>query len=271
MRIGISSWSYPYAIGNKAYDLPPHPMRLLELADKAVMHGAEVLQIADNLPLHNISHEELLQLRVLAEKHNLELEVGTAGLEQANLLQYLDIAQTLGAKLVRTLPHSGKDVPSLDVAKRRVDEVLGKFSDAGIILGIENHDHYPSEWIRKLIDAFNDPHLGVCLDAVNNLGLGESFREVLHILGSVTVNFHCKDYTIRRKPSMLGFDVEGAVTGEGFLDLELARQVLPANISWVLESWMPWQGNIEKTLALEEEWVIRGLYNLREFWEKNEN
>ena len=101
----------------------------------------------------------------LTEKHNLELEVGTAGLEQDNLLKYLNIAQTLGAKLVRTLPHSGKDVPSLDVAKRRVDEVLGKFSDAGIILGIENHDHYPSDWIRKLIDAFNDPHLGVCLDA----------------------------------------------------------------------------------------------------------
>ena len=63
MRIGISSWSYPYTIGNKAYDLPAHPMGLLELANKAVMHGAEVLQVADNLPLHNISHEELLQLR----------------------------------------------------------------------------------------------------------------------------------------------------------------------------------------------------------------
>jgi hypothetical protein len=51
----------------------------------------------------------------------------------------------------------------------------------------------------------------------------------------------------------------------------LAIQVLPANISWVLESWMPWQGDIEKTVAMEEEWVIKGLYNLRAFRETNEN
>lgn len=265
MRIGISSWSYPYAIGNKAYEVPAHPMGLLELANKTVQHDADVLQVADNLPIHAVSHEELLQLRSLSEKHHIHLEVGTAGLEPENLLKYLDIAQTLGAKLVRTLPHAGQDVPTLDIARQRVEQVLDKFVDAGITLGIENHDHYPSEWIRKLIDTFKDSHLGVCLDAVNNLGLGESFREVLHTLGPVTVNFHCKDYTIHRKPSMLGFDVEGAITGEGFLDLELAKRVLPPDISWVLESWMPWQGDIEKTVATEEEWVIKGLDNLRIF------
>ncbi|MGI6726780.1 MAG: sugar phosphate isomerase/epimerase family protein [Christensenellales bacterium] len=265
MRIGISSWSYPYAIGNKAYDFPAHPMGLLTLANKAVVHGADVLQVADNLPVHAASHEELLQLRNLARQHHLYLEVGTAGLEPDNLLKYLDIAQMLGAKLVRTLPHAGQDIPNLDVAQQRVDQLLGKFVGAGIVLGIENHDHYPSEWIRKLIDTFKDPFLGVCLDAVNNLGLGESFREVVDTLGPVTVNFHCKDYTIHRKPSMLGFDVEGAIAGEGFLDLELAKRVLPPDISWVLESWMPWQGNIEKTVSMEEEWVIKGLDNLRAF------
>ena len=119
---------------------------------------------------------------------------------------------------------------------------------------------------KKVIDAFNVPHLGVCLDAVNNLGLGESFREVLGTLALLRLISIVRIILFTRKPSMLGFDVEGAVTGEGFLDLELARKVLPANISWVLESWMPWQRKL-KDRVMEKEWVIKGLYNLRSFRE----
>ncbi len=263
MNIGISSWSYPYAIGNPAHERPQDPMGAVALAEKALMHGAQVLQIADNLPLHTQQESALQTLGAIAQAHCLTLEVGTAGLEEHTLFEYLALAQQLGARLVRTLPHRGSDVPSMAQARQRLEKVLPRFEAAGVVLGIENHDHYPSAWIRELVDTFQSPHLGVCLDAVNNLGLGESFREVLNTLGPVTVNFHCKDYDIHRKPSMLGFDVVGAVAGEGLLDLDLAKKVLPAGISWILESWLPWQGDLPATLAMEEDWVAKGMQNLR--------
>lgn len=62
-----------------------------------------------------------------------------------------------------------------------------------------------------LVEGLHSPRIGVCLDPVNNFAQGESTREVLDNLGVLSVNFHCKDYVIRRKLGGLGFDVEGAL------------------------------------------------------------
>lgn len=265
IKIGVSSWTYPYAIGNRAYEVPKNPLGALGLAEKAIKAGAEALQIADNLPLHLVKTSELDALATLAKAQDLRLEVGTAGLREDNLLNYLSIATRLGAKLVRTLPHQGEDKPSLEEAKRRVEAVLPRYIKAGVVLGIENHDYYKSAWIAELVSAFNSPALGVCLDALNNLALCESFREVMKSLAPLAVNFHCKDFDIKRKPSGLGFDVNGTPAGEGMMDLDLAWRSLPDGISWILESWLPWQGSLEATLQMEDDWVKRGLSNLKAF------
>ena len=265
MKIGISSWSYPWAIGVAKYPLPAEPMGAMQLLIKAKEAGAEVLQFADNLPLHTLSPAELNELAAEANSKNIALEAGTRGLDSANLLRYLEIAGKLGAKLVRTLPHDGADRPDFAQALHRLATIRSEYEAAGVTLAIENHDFYPSLWLRQLIEETGSPVIGVCLDAVNNLGLGESFREVIANLGDLTVNFHCKDYMITRKPTMLGFDVTGCPTGEGMLDLNFARQALQDDISWIIESWLPWQGSIESTLLIEEDWLVRGIGNLKVF------
>lgn len=265
MRIGISSWSCPWAIGVAGYPTPPQPLGALGLVALAQELGVAVLQIADNLPLHTLPVAQLDALAQAARQAGVALEVGTRGLNPDNLRTYLAIARRLGAGLVRTLPHDGADRPDAVEAARRLNSVQGDFAAAGVILAIENHDLYPSAWLRALVQGADSPWVGVCLDAVNNLGLGESFREVLGTLGAQTVNFHCKDYAIARKPTMLGFDVVGAPAGEGMLDLHLARRTLRGDISWIIESWLPWQGSIEDTVVLERQWLRRGVENLRRF------
>ena len=265
MRVGISSWACPWAIGVAGYPVPSQPMRAMDLLLLADETGAQVLQIADNLPLHLLSKGELSDLAAEAGRRGIALEAGTKGLAEDKLLQYLDIAGMLGAKLVRTLPHDGADRPDLEEALRRLRAVRSAFEAAGVTLAVENHDFYPGAWLRRLLELADSPMIGVCLDAVNNLGLGESFREVIALLGPRTVNFHCKDYTIARKPTMLGFDVTGAAAGEGMLDLELAKDSLRRDISWILESWLPWQGDIQATLRMEKEWLTRGMDTLRRF------
>ena len=115
------------------------------------------------------------------------------------------------------------------------------------------------------MDMLNSQCLGVCLDPVNNIGQGEGEREVFKSLSRYTVNFHCKEYMIRRKPSMLGFDIEGASIGKGRLGLKNAKAVLRDDISWIIESWTPWQGSIRETMILEEEWARAGVEYLKNF------
>ena len=258
MKIGISSWTYSWAVGVADYE-PERPMGALDLLERAHALGADVLQIADNLPLDRLEPRELDQLALQAERHGIQIEVGTRGLDPDRLRVYLELARKLNAPLVRTLAHDGDDRPSLDESARRIACVMDEFETAGIVLGVENHDFYPAQWFSQLAQRIASPCFGICLDAVNNLGQGESFREVLDCLAPHTVNFHCKDYTIRRKPTMLGFDVSGAALGEGMLDLHGAYSRLKPGISWVIELWTPFQENLEQTLRLEEEWVRRSM------------
>lgn len=263
-NIGISSWTFGWAVGVNGFQKPAVPVTPLDLAGKCVSLKADVLQIADNLPLHTYDTLYIDKLGRFAADKGIALEVGTKGLGRDNLLEYLAIAKRLGAKLVRTLPHDTNSRPDLNEARAMIREVLPEFRKNGIILGIENHDFYPSEWLRDLVTFFSDPCLGVCLDTVNNFGQGESEKEVFDILGKYAVNFHCKDYIISRKPHMMGFDVTGAPTGEGFLNLKRAAK-LPGNISWIIELWTPWQGNVEDTVQKEAKWAENSVINLRNF------
>ena len=114
-----------------------------------------------------------------------------------------------------------------------------------------------------MVEGVNDSYVKICLDPVNNLAKGEGTHEVISALGNHTVNFHCKDYTVKRKWGGLGFDVEGCVAGEGLLDLELVQATLKGCNSCTLERWTPWQGDNDSTRKLESEWVVRSVANLK--------
>jgi sugar phosphate isomerase/epimerase len=240
-------------------------MDAMALLDRASGVQADVLQIADTLPLHLLPAAGLRELAREAAHRGIALEAGTKGTDSSHLLRYLDIAVALGAKLVRTLPHDGNDRPDFAEALKRLNAIKREYEEAGVVLAIENYEYYPSPWLAQLIEAADSPSIGICLDAVNNLGCGESFAEVIGSLGRHTVNFHCKDYRITRSPTMMGFDVSGCPAGEGMLDLRLAGQVLRDDISWIIESWVPWQGDSVSTLAMEKDWLVRGMENLRRY------
>ncbi len=260
--VGVSSWTFAWAIGVTGFEKPAAPVGARGLLERAAALGAGVLQVADNLPLHALSGGELNSLADAARIESIALEAGTRGLAPDNLARYLDIAQRVGAKLVRTLPHDGADRPDFAEAARRLEAALPAYERAGVALGIENHDFYPARWLARLLDAFPSPCLGACVDPVNNLGQGESQWEVYAALCPRAVNFHCKDFAITRKPSMLGFDVTGAAFGDGQLDLAAARAASPSGISYVIELWTPWQNALDATLTLESAWAERSVARL---------
>jgi len=263
MKIGVSSWTWSWNIGVPGYERLMQPMDAMGLLQAARNLGAEVLQIADNLPLEKLTEEQQLCLGRQAKAWGITLEAGTKGVRREKLLPFLDIAERIGAKIVRTLLHDDGGCPTLAEAEEALCGMIPELKRRGMTLGVENHDFFRTSEILGLMRRLNTDCIGVCLDPVNNFAQGESTREVLENLGAYTVNFHCKDYRIRRKPGGLGFDVTGSPAGQGMLDLKRCREVLRDDISCVVELWTPWQGSIAETAALENRWAEESVQYLR--------
>src|ERR1019366_10796394 len=98
MRLGIGSWTYGWAWGGSGYPLPANPLTSLDLIDRAVAHGFDLVQIANNLPMHKLSSAELVTLRDHATRSGISIEIGTVGFEREHLQRYLHLARFLGAR-----------------------------------------------------------------------------------------------------------------------------------------------------------------------------
>jgi 3-oxoisoapionate decarboxylase len=77
MELGISTWSLPWSVGVPGYPKPPKQLDAFALVNKAAHHGVGVLQIADNIALHELPTSELDRLKMAAAAQDLVLEVGT--------------------------------------------------------------------------------------------------------------------------------------------------------------------------------------------------
>ncbi|MGO8786046.1 MAG: sugar phosphate isomerase/epimerase family protein [Terriglobia bacterium] len=248
MKIGISSWTYPWAIGVKSYPLRD-PMTAIGLLERACAMGAQVVQIADNLPL---AASMLDPIRRAAS--GIEIELGTRGAEPANLLRYLEYAVSLGSHFVRTLLGDGYNEDSLRA-------VLSEFGRHGVVLGLENYEGLPSADLAALMRRLDNPWAGICLDTVNSLGALEMPEFTIKTLAPYTVNVHVKDFDIVRVPYMMGFEVTGRPAGQGRLDLKSLLdqvQVYGRDPNLILEQWPPLTGSLEETIVREAAWAEAG-------------
>ena len=99
------------------YPLPPRPMTAQDLLERAEALGVRVVQFADNLSLDRLADADLAALRQSAERRQIDVEVGTCGIDPANLNTHLRLAQYFKSPIVRVV---------LDTADRRPtpDEVV---------------------------------------------------------------------------------------------------------------------------------------------------
>src|SRR5512146_512238 len=113
MKLGINSYTYMWAIGfrgiNPAYPdraaCPPDPLTPLGLLEKARALGVRLVQTGPNLEAFEaLSEADLEAVICQSREWQMELEVGTRGLDYDALLKQVALANRLGAKLIRTLP-----------------------------------------------------------------------------------------------------------------------------------------------------------------------
>ncbi len=261
-RLGVGSWTFPWAIGVSGYPRPDSPLTHEALIDKAARLGAGVVQFADNLPLHGLSDARVEALRDAARAAGIVIEVGTRGAEPEHLLEHLQICQAAGSRLLRTLTHTAVSKPDLAQVRSWVSEVAPAFEKAGVALAFENYERHTVRELASLIESIGSPQVGVCLDLVNSLGALEGPREVVETLAPYVFNLHMKDFEISRVPSMMGYIVEGRPAGEGRLNVpwvleQVARHGRQPTV--IIELWTPFEVPLAKTIAKEEEWARRSV------------
>jgi sugar phosphate isomerase/epimerase len=253
MKVGISSWTYPWAVGVDG-QCPSRRVDALRLLERAGAMGAQVVQIADNLPLDGSLVGPLHRAAA-----DIEIELGTRGTEAGTLLRYLEYAVALGSRLIRTLPSEGCTADTLRA-------VLPEFERERVVLAIENYECLPSVELAAIVARLDSPWVGICLDTVNSLGALEMPEFTVKTLAPYTVNLHVKDFAIVRVPHRMGFEIAGRPAGQGRLDLPwLIDQVRSCGRepNLVLEQWPPFTGSLEETMAGEAAWAEAGMNYLK--------
>jgi len=263
VKVGISSWTYGWAVGVPGYPPPARPLDAFGLLARTQALDVEVLQIADNLPVDRLPQAEAVRLGAEAGRLGLVLELGTRGVDAAHLARYLELALCVGARLVRTLMSAAMPVDGAIEAIRRA---LPAYERAGVTLAIENYEAHSTADLARLVASIGSANFGVCLDSVNSFGALETPADVIRRLARHAVNVHIKDFDIVRVPSTLGYVIEGRPAGQGRLGIawlleEVCRSGRNPNI--ILEQWTPFRGGLEETIALEASWAEQSVQYLR--------
>ena len=265
MRLGLSSYAYAWAIGVPGYP-PAQPMDACNLLRATHTLGVNLLQIADNLPLHTLEEAEIAELDRLARELGVAVKVGTRGMAPAHLFRYLDLSVQLGSPILRLIVDSQDDRPSVPEITQRVRELLPRLERDGITLAIENHDRLPTAALCEIIQACDSPWVGICLDTVNSFGALEGPERVVEALAPWTVNLHLKDFAVTRAQSQMGFSIEGSPAGEGRLDIPWLLERLRAEgraPNAIIELWTPYGPDLAQTIAREADWARRSVSNMR--------
>ena len=265
MKLGLGSYAYRWSIG-KATHQPETPLTPSGLVEKAADFGLDVLQIADNLPLHKVSEQEHRNLKAALKQHHVALELGTDGLAQ--LETYLELATTYDAALVRlTLNQDDLDTSREDLL-HSLDRFAHAFAERHKTIALENHFLLRSQELADIINTVGNPALGVCLDVANSIASKEWSETTIRTLAPLAVNVHLKDYRIALDPDGVGFAITGTPLGEGETDIPFVFRALEdagRDVNVILEHWLPYALVEEHSYAVEDDWTERSVMAARAF------
>jgi sugar phosphate isomerase/epimerase len=269
MKVGISTFAYSWSIGIPAVlPVPMNPLTAIDFLKCASRLGFHLVQFGDNLPLHELGGDKLAELRRFAFDNNVAVQVGARGLRDDIIERYLELAEYFSSDILRIVIDLKGFEPSIEKIIKELKVWGPKAGSKNVIIAVENHDRFGSESLVAILDAVNSPYVGICLDTANSFGAQEGPEWVIEKLAPYTVNVHIKDFTIHRLASNLGFIIEGAPAGLGFLDMNLLlKHPEIREKTAILELWTPPEATIDETIEKELLWVRKSTDYLRTIFE----
>jgi sugar phosphate isomerase/epimerase len=266
MILGISSYTFGWSIG-----VPGFPGQTTfderDLLSKVLDYDLRCLQIGDNLPVHTFTELRKESLKLNLQRYDVRLELGAAGLTDEHLRLYIELASYFNSPLLRFVIDRDEYKPSGENVISILRNALPVLKNADVTLGIENHDRFRVKELATIMDAVGSSSVGICLDCANSLGAGEGIEWVVQVLAPYTVNFHIKDFSIKRLSHKMGFIVTGARVGNGMLDIHSMIDKLNEYKrcqSAILEQWVPLCNTLDDTATEERLWADQGINYLKQ-------
>jgi sugar phosphate isomerase/epimerase len=265
-------WAIGFKLGGKEA-APEHPMDAFGLLRRGRELGVHLIQYGPNLPLAALSDADMARFLAQAQVWDIELELGTRGLDTDHLIRQITLARRIGSKIVRTIPEIGGKPAAVEEIPGYLRAILPYLERENIKLGLEN-GKIPALELKAILDEVGSPPpkggplVGVVLDMVNSLAVPEGWRHVTEVLAPYTICLHHKEFIIQRYWHMMGFEVQGRPAGAGQLDTAWVLDTLDragATYNVILEVWPPEQATLAETIALEDQWVRESLPYLRQF------
>lgn len=262
MDIGIGT----YALFWEWQDVNPEPLSIGGMIERAAQLGCQVFQICDDPRLETLTAGELAGLRDRSRDLGVRLELGTRSIGPAHLARYLDLAEALEARVLRSMIQRPEVASGLDAAVAALRETLPRLEAQGVTLALETYEQLPTRDLLSVVERIGSPQVGICLDPANCVSALEHPRDVVEACAPHVVDLHVKDFRFDRAEGWVGFTLSGARMGEGLLDLDHELDAVyrdgrsPAAIA---EHWLPWQGDLATTLRREREWTRATLDALR--------
>jgi len=266
--LGLGSYAYAWAIGVQGYTQPQNPMDVFAFVRRANELGLHLVQIADNLPLHELNADQRKAIVEETQKLEIAVEVGIRGIQPENVRQYLAIAREFQSPILRVVVDAANFEPEHDEIIEIVRGLLPELEATNVILAIENHDRFKAQTLKAILDAIDSPFVGICLDTVNSFGSLEGPEIVVNTLGPYVVNLHIKDFHIGRIDHNMGFLLQGTPAGKGMLDIPWLMNKLNdfgRGYNAILELWPPPENDMEATIRKENAWAEESVQLLRQW------
>ena len=260
--IGLSTYALFWQHSERAI----RALDLDNMLDITAGLGGEVFQICDYQKILSYTPEQLARLKAKAADLNITLELGTKGILPEVLTPYLQIAEVLGAKLIRSMLTAPNHRPALAEAETLLRNQLGAFATSGVTLALETYEQVGSQDLVSLVETLGSDHLGICLDPANCVARLEHPKDVIDRCAPYVKNLHIKDFAFTRRGGWVGFTLEGAELGTGLLPYEyMIDKVSPdtRGINRVLEHWLTWRDDFEQTRETENNWNTANLAYMR--------
>jgi len=261
MKIGTTSFGFRYAFLD-----PANSPTLAGMIQQAHAVGVERLQICENVRPLEVSKPEWREAQRVASDLGVEIQIGCKTLKPEVVERYIPLAQELGCNQLRIVTEEPDEHQhgTRENVTHLLAAVVPKLETAGLRLAIENHFDISSSLLVELASPYPAALVGFCVDTANSLRSFEPSFEVLRLLRERAFCYHLKDYRV--VGSIISFSVVGAPLGEGNLDLNGCLRTIfekkPVPPLFV-ETWTPSENNRERDVALDADWLLRSVANLR--------
>jgi sugar phosphate isomerase/epimerase len=231
LPIGLCIFGIAYTAGftgnwqQRTDDKPLAPDEFLALAARL---GLSSVEVPPRYIDPNEDERALIAFRERAQELGLALVLPGPKIEPETFRKAIHHAQTLGATTIRcvisgVLCGDRRPLGGLAGWQRQLEQtatylkaIMPWAEEAGMYVGVENHQDATSDDLLWLCDEVGSPHLGVTLDTGNPLAVGEDPVLFAEKILPRLVHVHLKDY--RMAATDEGYRLFHCPIGSGVVD-----------------------------------------------------